>query len=375
MTILVVLELDRGDVTASSLEAVGMAQQLVDELACPVQSVWLSDGRTPGSGSERTHGGSGSSEVTHGGPSVVGAALAGLVGELEPIAVIAAATDYGMEVMAHLAAHTGLPLVNNCTAIQAASVRQASPGRAHDKLPHGGYGIDKEAYGGPKSATRKLVAKAADFALDQQAWWTVTRVRGGGVLLEDAQLVASTKLLTVAPGAVSPVDAADIPDPVELPATVGDQNGVRLVERTTAGGGVTLANAPVVVSGGRGVGSAEGFAVLEELAELLGGAVGCSRVATNNGWRPHSDQVGQTGTKVAPDLYIAAGISGATQHWAGCMNAKTILAVNTDPEAPMMTRADYAVIGDVHDVLSAVVDELQRRATARLASPPSAQLE
>ncbi len=134
------------------------------------------------------------------------------------------------------------------------------------------------------------------------------------------------------------------------------------MERATAdGGGVSLATAPVVVSGGRGIGSAEGFAVLEELAGLLGGAVGCSRVATNNGWRPHSDQVGQTGTKIAPELYIAAGISGATQHWAGCMGSKTILAINTDPEAPMVTRADYAVIGDAQQVLRAVVDELRAR--------------
>ncbi|WP_198010177.1 electron transfer flavoprotein subunit alpha/FixB family protein, partial [Saccharomonospora halophila] len=139
----------------------------------------------------------------------------------------------------------------------------------------------------------------------------------------------------------------------------------RVVERTRAAGGVTLASAPVVVSGGRGVGGADGYAVLEELAGLLGGAVGCSRVATNNGWRPHSDQVGLTGTKVACDLYLACGISGATQHWVGCMDSRTILAVNTDPEAPMVSRADYAVIGDVHEVLPAVVTELRARREQR----------
>jgi electron transfer flavoprotein alpha subunit len=128
---------------------------------------------------------------------------------------------------------------------------------------------------------------------------------------------------------------------------------------------MTLATAPVVVAGGRGVGSAEGYAVLEELAGLLGGVVGCSRVATNNGWRPHSDQVGLTGTRISPDLYIACGISGATQHWVGCMNARSILAVNTDPEAPMVTRATWAVIGDVHTVLPAVVAELRERSGRR----------
>jgi electron transfer flavoprotein alpha subunit len=116
----------------------------------------------------------------------------------------------------------------------------------------------------------------------------------------------------------------------------------------------------VVVSGGRGVGSAEKFAVLEELAALLGGAVGGSRVVTNLGWRPHADQVGQTGTRVAPDLYIACGISGAIQHWVGCKASKHILAINTDPEAPMVTKADYAVIGDLHEVLPALVAEIKR---------------
>jgi electron transfer flavoprotein alpha subunit len=117
----------------------------------------------------------------------------------------------------------------------------------------------------------------------------------------------------------------------------------------------------VVVSGGRGVGSEEGFAILEELAALLGGAVGCSRVVTNNGWRSHASQVGQTGTRVAPNLYIACGISGAIQHWVGMMASKTILAINIDPESPMVTRADYAVVGDLHPILEAVVAEVKRR--------------
>ena len=116
----------------------------------------------------------------------------------------------------------------------------------------------------------------------------------------------------------------------------------------------------VVVGGGRGVGSAEGFAVLEELAELLGGAVGGSRVVTNLGWRAHADQVGQTGARIAPDLYIACGISGAIQHIVGCKGAKKILAINKDKDAPMLARSDYAVIGDLHEVVAAVIEELRR---------------
>ncbi|MFW6204785.1 MAG: electron transfer flavoprotein subunit alpha/FixB family protein [Actinomycetota bacterium] len=249
-------------------------------------------------------------------PEANGAALAELVAETAPAGVVAPAADHVTEAMAHLAARTDLPFAANCVAVA------------------------------PSNGT-----------------WAVTRVRSGGVLWEDADLDAPTKLLTLAPGTTPADHAASVrhADATrQLPAT--QPAGARLVERATAdGGGVSLATAPVVVSGGRGIGSAEGFAVLEELAGLIGGAVGCSRVATNNGWRPHSDQVGQTGTKIAPELYIAAGISGATQHWAGCMGSKTILAINTDPEAPMVTRADYAVIGDAQQVLRAVVDELRAR--------------
>jgi electron transfer flavoprotein alpha subunit len=108
------------------------------------------------------------------------------------------------------------------------------------------------------------------------------------------------------------------------------------------------------------VGSSEGFAALEELAGLLNAAVGCSRVVTSAGWRPHTDQVGQTGTKVSPDVYIACGISGATQHIAGCKGAKTIVAINDDEGAPMLAHADYALIGDLHAIVPAISAELRR---------------
>jgi electron transfer flavoprotein alpha subunit len=109
------------------------------------------------------------------------------------------------------------------------------------------------------------------------------------------------------------------------------------------------------------MGTAEAFSSVEELAGLLGGAVGVSRAVTSAGWRPHSEQVGQTGTRVAPDLYIACGISGAIQHLAGCQSAKVMVAINTDADAPIMGRADYAVIGDVTVVLPALVEALRRR--------------
>ena len=134
-----------------------------------------------------------------------------------------------------------------------------------------------------------------------------------------------------------------------------------VIDRDVQQAGVTLSTAPVVVSGGRGVGSAEGFDQLEELAELLGGRVGCSRAVTNLGWRNHTDQVGQTGTRIAPEIYIATGISGAIQHWVGAMASKRILAINTDPEANMVVKADYAVIADLHKVVPAITAEIKKR--------------
>jgi len=183
----------------------------------------------------------------------------------------------------------------------------------------------------------------------------VTRQRWGGSLLEEARLHGSPLLLTVAPHTQP---AAEIGDVETLIAE--DDGSPRVLERIEeASTGVSLREAKVVVGGGRGVGSADGFAIIEELAELLGGAVGCSRVVTSAGWLPHPDQVGQTGTKISADLYVACGISGATQHIAGAKGAKRILAINSDPEAPILAVADYAVIGDLHEVVPAISAELR----------------
>jgi electron transfer flavoprotein alpha subunit len=185
----------------------------------------------------------------------------------------------------------------------------------------------------------------------------VTRQRWGGSLLEEARIHADRRLLTAAPFAFAPADA-----PAAETLSPDVSGAVQVVEHVApdTGGKISLADAKVVVSGGRGVGSSEGFAILEELAALLEGAVGCSRVVTSAGWRPHTDQVGQTGTKVSPDLYIACGISGATQHIAGCKGAKTLLAINDDPEATIFNHADYAVIGNLHEIVPAITAELRK---------------
>jgi electron transfer flavoprotein alpha subunit len=170
--------------------------------------------------------------------------------------------------------------------------------------------------------------------------------------------------MTVQPHSVAPEAVAGESARVErfTPELEEADLVVRVRERVGAAtGGVSLADAKVVVSCGRGAGSPEGFGIIEELAGLLRGAVGCSRAVTMSGWRPHTDQVGQTGNKIAPEIYIACGVSGATQHIAGAKGAKRILAVNTDPEAPIMSIADYAVVGDLHEVVPAISAELRRR--------------
>ncbi len=237
-------------------------------------------------------------------------ALAHAAAEVDASAVFAAGTDRGNDVMARIAARLGLPLAANCIA--------ATPG---DPV-------------------------------------TVTRLRWGGSLLEEARLHSPRPLITVAPHAV-PADTGPAPREVE-PSTSVD--GVQVSGHVApSNGGVSLAEAKVIVSGGRGVGSKEGFAIIEELAGLLGAAVGCSRAVTSAGWRPHSDQVGQTGTKVSPEVYIACGISGATQHMAGLKGAKRILAINSDPQAPLMLNADYTVTGDLKEIVPAISAELRKR--------------
>jgi electron transfer flavoprotein alpha subunit len=185
------------------------------------------------------------------------------------------------------------------------------------------------------------------------------RVRWGGSLLEEAQLIGSPLLFTSAAHAVA---AEPIGDVETVTATGSDADHVvHVSEQIPAStSGVSLTDADVVVSGGRGVGSAEGFSVIEELAELLGAAVGCSRAVTSAGWRPHTDQVGQTGSKVSPEIYIACGISGATQHMAGVKGAKRLLAINPDGEASIFAGADYAVIGDLHEVVPAISAEIRK---------------
>ena len=314
---LVLIEHDRGDVAPASFEALTFARALGDVVALTIGAA--ADTLAPQLGAY------GASEVHQAhhellddfNPEAWGDVLAGAVGFVGPDVTLATGTDVGNEVLAHAAAVLDVPMVANCL-----TVESTAPLRAR-------------------------------------------RVRWGGSLIETAAADGGVHLLTVAHHAVMavPAEAPAAATPRPFAAEL-DPGVVRcaVVERVERAAGVTLATAPVVVGGGRGVGSAEGFAELEELAALLGGVVGCSRVVTNNGWRKHTDQVGQTGTRIAPEIYIACGISGAIQHWVGAMSSKRILAINTDPAANLVTKADYAVIGDLHQVVPAITAEIRRRA-------------
>ncbi len=315
--ILVLVDQDRGELDQLSLRALTAARKLGQD----VEAVVIGNEGSALAGIVGEYGAkvlhvASHANITDYTPMASGRALKDLVEKLKPAAVLAAGSPRGNEQLAHLAAFLDLPMAAECSEITLGS-------------PH-----------------------------------HVLRARWAGNLIESANVHADILIATVLAFSTEPESAnGSAATVVDFePALEPQDYAVKVLSRDAgeSKGGVTLNDAKVIVSGGRGVGGPDGFGQIEELATLLGGTVGCSRVVTSSGWRPHAEQVGQTGTKVAPDLYIAAGISGAMQHIAGMKNSKTIVVINTDPEAPILGYADYAIIGDLHQVIPALTSAIRQ---------------
>ncbi len=318
--ILVFVEHADGGLDRLSIEALTLARRVGSSAGEPIEAVSVRGAEVAdalgGQGVGVVHAVTGDGLQDYA-PEAWAAALAARIAALTPTAVIAPGSVRGAEMMAVVAARLRLPMAANCVEVR--------PGER----------------------------------------WTVVRQRWAGSLLEEATLDGPVRLLTAAAHALPvevPLPGASAARIEPFAPTVTDRDRrVRVARRLPSESGrVSLGDARVVVGGGRGVGSAEGFAMLEELASLLGGTVGVSRAVTSAGWRPHAEQVGQTGARLAPDRYIACGISGAIQHIVGCKAARAILAINTDRDAPIMAQATYAVIGDLHEIVPAITAELRR---------------
>ena len=237
--------------------------------------------------------------------------VADIIGQINPAVVMIGATTQGKELSARLSARLDAPMAGDCTAV--------------------------------KLEGDQVVA---------------TRPMYGGKILADVALSGTPAVVSLRPNTISAEEAPADGAVEKVAANVGEVR-TQVKSKQLETGKIDLTEAEVVVSGGRGMGG-EDYSAIETLADILGAAVGASRSAVDEGWRSASDQVGQTGKTVSPNLYIACGISGAIQHLAGMSSSKVIVAINKDPEAPIFTKADYGIVGDLFEVVPALTEEIKK---------------
>ncbi|MFY1594573.1 electron transfer flavoprotein subunit alpha/FixB family protein [Micromonospora sp. WMMD737] len=285
------------------------------------------------------------SAVVLGGPGAA-QALSAKLGEYGAEKIYAAESE---EIDGYLVAPKATVLAELVTRVQPAAVLLASSQEGKEIAARLAVKLDN-------GILTDVVALAADG--------TATQVAFAGSTIVTSKVTRGLPLVTVRPNSVNPVPAAASPAVEQLTVAVAETDKLaRVVERVAEqkGSRPELTEAGVVVSGGRGVGNADNFKLVEELADLLGGAVGASRAAVDSGYYPHQFQVGQTGKTVSPQLYVALGISGAIQHRAGMQTSKTIVAVNKDGEAPIFELADFGVVGDLFKIVPQAADEIRKR--------------
>ncbi|HEY9724110.1 MAG TPA: electron transfer flavoprotein subunit alpha/FixB family protein [Oscillatoriaceae cyanobacterium] len=314
----VVAEPYKGALEGVSYELLGKAVALGAQLNAPVSVVLLGQnvkslaGELGNYGADKVYV---ADDAQLGGTEVAGEVLGKLVGEQHPAVVLFPATSFGRDL--------------------------ASAVAAANKLG--------------------VAADASDLKVEGGALKVVRPIFGGNALVTLSGQGAQTLLVTVAPKAFerAQAGAGKTAEVVDVPVSgVSPRTQIRQFVEEVASGKIALNEAEIIVAGGRGVGSAEKFSIIEDLARALGAAVGASRAVTDAGWRPANEQIGQTGVTVKPKLYIAAGISGAVQHWVGMKESGYIIAINTDPEAPIMKVADLAIVGDLFKVIPELIKEI-----------------
>jgi electron transfer flavoprotein alpha subunit len=314
--VLVIAEQSEGVFRKVTFEALSQARKLVDRIGGEVSALALGSGITEAAAGLSAYG---ADRILAADSAALADCLndaccqvaAGVIEKEAPRIVLIGATSQGKDLAARLAARLGAPLGMDCVAL---NLENGEP--------------------------------------------VVTRNMYGGKLLVEVALTGTPALAAIRPNAfgITPTEGAGEMTPVAVDSAAAQ---LALIEKNLDPGKVELTEADVVISGGRGMGGPD-YCLLEDLAALVDGAVGASRSAVDEGWRPAADQVGQTGKTVSPTLYIACGISGAIQHLAGMSSSKVVVAINKDPEAPIFAKADYGVVGNLFDLVPLITEEFKK---------------